>query len=570
MLPKAADVHIMQKNQCQVLYLLSLLVIYVLTLIPGLHTPFHADDYNYYLLDLSLDKRLDHYTHWSGRILADFISSSFLALLPQTVYAAINAAASVLLIALISLMPAVTFKRPLINGRSVLVLLLLYFAYWAGNTRLSETTFWMVGTANYLWPVVIVTSFLFCFFYLRGRPKLSLLSILGISVLALLGGVSNEATGASLCCFLILALADRSNSKKVTISALICALIGFSILYFAPGNRMRLKNSDYGFWENSSSFWQFFKHFYERVPNAFGEFWLVFSLILLVVLLYQALSANKEDAHKNYGFAALFFGLGLFSIIIFVKAPIMPGRALNTTLVYFLLCLSFLSYCGRGIKNIISVALASLAAFFYFVPSYYLFTSAMKSMSVQAEIRDKIIKDAIKNNQNRVEIPDWYFTKLLKGSDRPNPWHSPAMARFYGIDEISCTKVYFDYSLLKSQKPLVVNQQIREGLILENIYREEDIFGTTKLIFQFDHSPDDLMKLQENKLSIHLFINGYNPFAGINIALEGPYKIADKYYMKSSPLWIEIQNLYRIDFGLLSNQNKAFTGFGTAYIQRKP
>ena len=78
-------------------------------------TPFHSDDYSYYLKGLSFETHISHYLNWSGRFVADYLSSLLLATKSQLLTAMIRSLVCSLLVVLIF---KIGFNRDSINKTS--------------------------------------------------------------------------------------------------------------------------------------------------------------------------------------------------------------------------------------------------------------------------------------------------------------------------------------------------------------------------------------------------------------------------------------------------------------------
>lgn len=136
---------------------ISLLVIFVLILIPAIHTPMLSDDY-YYISIANLHEQLAHYKEWSGRILTNMFSSYMMHYTPHAVYETLTAMALALTICIIASIPNALIKREL--KFNPLAALILFSLYWIANPSLGETTFWFVGAANYLWTTFYISIFI--------------------------------------------------------------------------------------------------------------------------------------------------------------------------------------------------------------------------------------------------------------------------------------------------------------------------------------------------------------------------------------------------------------------------
>lgn len=67
--------------------------------------------------------------------------------------------------------------------------------------------------------------------------------------------------------------------------------------------------------------------------------------------------------------------------------------------------------------------------------SFGLMARSFYSTSQQDQVRIAIIKDGIKNNLDHIEIPEYYFKRLLRSRDKFDVFfNGPAIAKYYGAD----------------------------------------------------------------------------------------------------------------------------------------
>ncbi|WP_368483415.1 DUF6056 family protein, partial [Salmonella enterica] len=80
------------------------------------------------------------------------------------------------------------------------------------------------------------------------------------------------------------------------------------------------------------------------------------------------------------------------------------SRALNGALCFMILSISFVAHSAFTKFNKASIYLSITTyamAFLYFIPSYILYYSSIKSISKQTEIREEIIDRAKDNKQDQ-------------------------------------------------------------------------------------------------------------------------------------------------------------------------
>ena len=99
----------------------------------------------------------------------------------------------------ISLLPSIIGNlEKLVYKGSFLTLWLVFIIYWICNPNLGQTTFWLVGSANYIWPLMWASSyFLYLLHLLTNKERLNFKKSILLSFFGIFAGLSNEATGIS-------------------------------------------------------------------------------------------------------------------------------------------------------------------------------------------------------------------------------------------------------------------------------------------------------------------------------------------------------------------------------------
>lgn len=539
------------KNTNLLLFIISSIIIYFLIYIPALNIPFHSDDYSYFLQGTSWEARLKHYMDWSGRLITDFTSSYLLNLFTKPVYTAINSFVLLLIIVIISVLPYIVTKKDIFSHKSFLSLWLIFFAYWISNPNLGQTTFWIVGAANYIWPLMWASIyFLFILYLLVYEKKLNFLNSLGLISLGILAGFSNEATGISVVFFTFILLFIYKKSRKIIFFALTTTTIGFLFLYLAPGNYVRLSNPAFETWNNTPILAKIIDHFLSRLPSSIKEYWYI--ITLMFVSLYTLCALNfKKDSNKNiYIFIYLFICLTIFSLLVLVKAPYMPPRILNTGL-FFLLCSFSFILIGFHIflekYKTLFLYFAFIISATIFIVSYSLFSYAIKQTKYQEEIRSEIIEQAKRNNLNEAKIPDWFFTRLLKDTDKFDLYKSNSMPKYYEIEQITWLPAYFNYAILKTVNPYNINLQIKDDLEISSIYYYKEYFISKKIVLVFN-------KPIQEKFDISLNTNDKKVF-NLEIDKLNSTLVGNKYYYLLPLINIDIIDIDKISFRFTESSN---------------
>ena len=86
------------------IFFLAITLVFLLFFLIGMETPFHSDDFSYVQLS-SLHDHVNHYLRWSGRLVADFFSSTLLYF-PRFLSSAFLAVLATALCWLITVYPA--------------------------------------------------------------------------------------------------------------------------------------------------------------------------------------------------------------------------------------------------------------------------------------------------------------------------------------------------------------------------------------------------------------------------------------------------------------------------------
>lgn len=524
-------------------FALVVLAAFVLVYICALMVPFHSDDYSYFLQGLSVKNRIEHYFNWSGRLITDFTSSYLLNLFSHPIYMAINTLVLIVVLVAISILPWVILQRPVERSALVLSFAVTFMAYWVGNPSLGQTSFWIVGSANYIWPLMWASFYMLYLFHLLGSIRQhGFFAFLGLAVLGFLTGLSNEATGISILFLSFALLLIHRHKLAYVLTGLVSTLSGFLVLYLAPGNYVRLTHYAESKWSALGFFERIFAHVVKRMPTAFTRYWFaLLILILLAVLLrrYKSKVQNLWD-HPEVRYGCGFICLSVFSVLVFLPSPAMPARAMNTALYFSLIAIAFFStFILSTLKQyrIRGYAYITFLCGLLFVPSYVLFYQSVANASIQHEIREQIIAEAKEKNKNHVDIPDWYFTRLLKKRDAIDEHRNGRMANYYGMEKINWTPAYFNYAILQTKEPLATDIKLDKDLQLRNLYEYRE-FAASKdgLVLGFNHNLGQIVKKNKMQFSAELQFKERKKNKVIPLNIEEETKIGGFYYY-----WIPLE-----------------------------
>lgn len=478
-------------------YILPISLIFIAALACAINVPMHSDDYFYYLLGTYPSNWIAHYNGWSGRFFTNIISSTMLSTFPHYVNSVINSLAIAALPALITVLAFRIADKKVQYKPFSLAYFLVFFTYWAANKSLGQTTFWIVGSANYVWPNIFISAFLIALLSFRNcnqYAKSILLLPLGV-----LAGCSNENT----CILVILSTIIYTAFNRKDWSgyvAIFSSVVGALILLLSPGNAVRSKN--YVEWNETGILHKAFYHFSERMPGMMASYWLPFALSLLCIIVI----AMNGKLGKRVGFGILFFlACSVAANAVFFVSPVTPDRSLNGGLFFSLIALSIctITLFDVGIIGKITSAAAIAFSFVFFIPSYVLFYQSMEAVSRQDAIRDEIIKSAKASGAKDVVVPNYYFGKLARPGDKLDGFQSQFMPKFYKMNSTKAYPVYFDYSLISPERMTGVGKDFL-GVRLKGIYAfNQGPFRGAAVLMDFDSRLEGVIP-EGSKLFMHV------------------------------------------------------------------
>lgn len=440
-----------------------LLIAFVLIFLIEWYTPIHSDDYRYAVLGMSLDAHYHHYMTWSGRIVADLVSSALLVLDSRVFYAAMTALAVVLFCFIVVKTPQSSLK---LTKSDVLLFPLIFLTYWIANPNIGETTFWIVGAANYLWTNLFAAAWIYGMYriYRQNISKVQLHMV----VLSLVAGCSTESIGPFIVLLAALAVAwDLWLKKPLSASKVIylCfALAGAMILILSPGNFVRASGVHH-IWYAKPLFERIAYHLTHRFFGHQALIWIAYAVLVLLGLVAFICSKRKValDNVKTI-MMWLMIATGIGTSLIMFASPTYPDRVMNGTFMFILFAISFLAsnllntgdkYAIRGI-SCITLLLAGVMVW-----SYSLMLIAYKQVYQQDLVRRQIIAAEVAKNHRDFAIPDFHFRKMQNSGGQFGFFHDPRdYGAYFGADKIVRQKVGFDYSVLATGEKVVLDNHI--------------------------------------------------------------------------------------------------------------
>lgn len=412
--------------------------IFLMMLILNLLTPILADDYSY---SLALDKtKIDsfmdifnyqvwHYFNWGGRTIAHTIAQIFL-LSPKMIFNVMNSLIYTVLIYLIYLhVKGNKEDKPL-------YLLLIHLALWFLLPVFGQTCIWLVGSCNYLWTTVLILWFLWI--YRKNCKKNSVVKLIGIFLLGILAGWTNENTSAGLiviliCYMLTNKFINKEKISKLQIVGIIGALIGFGIMILAPGNFVRTEE----FQDNSFILVKIIKRAISMTVTA-GDY-----LLPIVILLIVAISIEIYNNRKMKKDIYIFIIGGIATIYSMVLSPTFPERSWTGVIVFLLIACLILIYDIESISKFYKYVIIDsiILLSFIYITDYIALGVDINNLRNTWEYRINKIEKLDKKDSVSFDKYTTYNTKnpaygLSDLNTEPSEWPNTSIAKYYGIKSI--------------------------------------------------------------------------------------------------------------------------------------
>ncbi len=524
------------------IFIINSIIIYILILFPSLHTPMQSDDYSYFLKGVTFENTYNHYMLWSGRLITDFTSSLLLKHLPYVAYEIINSLALLLLCIFISIIPARISS--LDKKYSSITLWVVFSLYWIANPSLGQTSFWIVGSANYLWTILWASAYILYVLHINyDKKNTSYLSCFLIAFLGFFAGCSNENTSISIVLFSAFVVFYEKKHKLINTTGLLFVTIGAAIMLLAPGNYERKKL--FTEWYDKPTLEQLKIHLFDRGPDILASYIHVY--VVLIAFIFIIVIFNKKINKKSWVYLFLFISLSFFSNIILAKAPYAAGRNLNTGLFFLLPSISILSYeiFSEKINKFTITPLLYIASFFSL--SYLLFTNMMTQAKTQFEIQMEILDKQKTNGLKTIQLPDWFFTKTMKELDRFDAFRSDATRYYYNVDSIHWIPVSFNYAIIKTAKKIDINKEIKNNVFIYSIYGYKTASFKNRVTIETSNSLSNLF--HNNHENTILRINKENgDYIEFNIKDITQDLIDDRYYIDLEAKEISLNEIKSLSF----------------------
>jgi hypothetical protein len=430
-------------------FLACFLLIYLLN---RLYPVFGEDwDYSYFWIPTNdhpdriqsiadiISSQYNHYLYWGGRNIAHGLDQ-FLLMLGERWHDILNALAFIILCLTIY---KIANKKSQVN---ISVLVAIFLALWFLQPTFFIDVLWLTYSANYLWTTMIIVLFLYPYYsyYRNNKPQNNLLQAILFLPFGIIAGWTNENMGPALILLvtgfiLLIKFDNKEHIPYWAITGLIGVIAGYFILFTAPGNYVRLEDSDSGFWSIFSS-----ENLLLRIKSLARGF---FHALLFPTILYGILIAiyykkpESEDKKKIIKTSCLFYIAALVALLVLFFTPNF-GRHILFGVTTLAIIASMIIYANLDLKGhirilnvILLIIISGVFAFDYYksyvyydyVDKFWKNRASFVEQQKEKGIKDIIFTDYIETNYNK-GMYDLY--------DCPECWGNRVYARYYGINTV--------------------------------------------------------------------------------------------------------------------------------------
>ncbi len=420
-------------------------------------TPLTFDDYGYSYVFGTNEKVLTisqiikseaiHYQEWSGRITNHTIAQFFLMLNNMglgLIWEFCNPLIYIALIFLIYYHSKGSFK-----GFKLSWFMGIHLCLWFFIPAYAESFYWLIGSSNYCWSMVIALLFMVPFTYHSSKnsiqkPNIVLQIVFSILYIfcGIIAGNTNENTAVALVVMMILfgikALLEKKKLRIWMFSGFVGVVIGMGAMLLSPGQLLRAEKVG-GFggiavWIKNAVFITIDVFEYLALP-----------LILLFVVLILVFATNKKMELKSfYSFLIFLIGSGA-SIYCMIVSPSFPERSWTPPVIFAIIAFGQLISLINNENEIYRKAVCAVLAIatISFGTSYVASYLDMKQTFIAYNEREAHIAEQIEKGETTLimkPVRGWRKYNLF-GPDgdlgsRSDEWPNTSIATYYGVEKI--------------------------------------------------------------------------------------------------------------------------------------
>lgn len=444
-----------QKIKSEGYWLISIAIVYILFFTINYFTPALADDF-YYMrhLGFGLNEKIDNlstllksimafYKSWGGRVLGYTLTVIF-NIIPPVVFDLLNSFTYLLLVYLM-------YKICNLGKKSNLKLFLLVNIFiWIFVPDYGQVMFWTAGSANYLYPAILILLVLFVFrkYTLEnGNCFKSIFWILPALLLGFIAGIGMENISAGMIVILTLYMLYfyKNQKEKIPVNPAIVSLyigciIGFAVLFFAPGNNKRM--------EMSENIGLIFKCF------IIGYYWVFFGLGIFTVMIIfiwcrykKIISVKHSEIIQSY----FYYIASILSVLCLIAAPTIAERSWFISTVCGVIAIGIIFANTEQEKSIkvISFILTVCGCIFLFV-SIADTTICSYEIHKQYSEREKYILEQKATGNMDISVPIISYKYPFRSNhdalsglsditEDSSYWINQTLAGYYGVNSITGT-----------------------------------------------------------------------------------------------------------------------------------
>ncbi|MDU1889197.1 MAG: DUF6056 family protein [Dysgonomonas sp.] len=412
------------------------------------------------------DSQYAHYMLWGGRVVAHTIAQLLLCLDP--IYQDIlNSLVFVVLMFLL-------YKYANINKPvSISLFLLVGFLFWFLQPYIISSSFWITGSANYLWCGFIVFSFVYPFYslYINENGENSYLKSILFFFAGIIAGWTNENTIIAIVFFvagmLVLLKIRKKKIPNWAYWGFAGLIIGALFLYLAPGNMLRY-NSEIEDTRGSFSL-DILASRLQLIFRYYRKFIMIPSVLSIISIIYFFRKGTEYQKLKIAPLLLLLFVSAHIALFVMLGTPIFPERAMFGLIIIFIILIG-IAYANANINlNNKKVQIGILGLFFAFIVGFgidyqHKFRRVYKIYSTLKE-REKIMEKG-----KEIGIKDYIFDNQLIISNRYHFWDlledpkagkNRAYSYYYNINSV----IVIDRSLDTVNQELVILKNRQDSII---------------------------------------------------------------------------------------------------------
>lgn len=426
-------------------FLIAAAIVACIIFIINYLTPYLADDYNYLLHKSNGIQTLkEFYFSWGGRV-GPYILLIILSYLPPVLFDILNTAVYMAVTGLI-------YRICKGDGNpSVSLYLGIHLMLWFCVPDYGQVMFWMCGSANYLWPSLLVLIFISYYrnYANNNYKKANIVNIffafLGGAVAG--GAMENMSFGMLVIIGLYLLYYRQAKIRLngTIIAGSIGSLIGFLFLVLSPGNFIRSMAN-----EKVSKIFLFFviNYYWVMCIGILVVIWLILRLIVKNIV-----GDDKGLFEKIYYQSVIFCVGAAAAAYCMLAAPTSPERTWFIVCVYAVVAIGILySKINLNpypqIRKMISVAILGISCIVLVEAADTMISSY--EIYVQTEEREKdILEQKAQGNLDvRAKIISHRYPlranhDALYGLSDISPdstyWINISIANYYGVKSVTGT-----------------------------------------------------------------------------------------------------------------------------------